>query len=118
MFFDSLKEKIWIWKVKYQVSDEDENTIFEQTDTKLWLWANYMIIFFILLSVLIVWLDTLPGFDKQYAFYIFIVDFFISTIFLFEYIYRWKYSSKKKQFPFRFMNILDLLCDKNLETPW
>lgn len=109
MFVNYIKKKIWIWKNNYKVSDEDKNTIFEHTNTKLWLWANYIIIFLILLSVVIVWLDTLPGFDKKYWFEIFITDFIISTVFLFEYLYRWKYSSHKGKFPFRIMNILDLL---------
>jgi voltage-gated potassium channel len=106
---DFIKKKIWIWKINYEVSDEDKNTIFEHTETNLWLWANYTIIFLILLSVIIVWLDTLPWFNQKYWFEIFIIDFFISTIFLFEYIYRWKHSDHKKEFPFRIMNLFDLL---------
>lgn len=109
MLIDYLKQKIWFWKIHYKVADEDRNTIFEKTDTRLWLRANYMIIFLILLSVLIVWLDTIEWFHNKYSFQIFIVDFFISTIFLFEYLYRWKNSSKKAKFPFRFLSILDLL---------
>lgn len=106
---DFIKKKIWIWRVVYEISDEDKNTIFEKTNTRLWLWANYMVIFLILLSVIIVWFDTIPWFNQKYWFEVFIIDFFISTIFLFEYLYRWKHSDHKKDFPFRMMNLLDLL---------
>lgn len=106
---DFLKEKIWILKMGYVVSDEDKNTIFEHTETKLWLWANYAIIFLVILSALIVWADTIPWFNQKFWFEIYIIDFFISTVFLFEYIYRWQHSEHKKIFPFRVMNILDLL---------
>lgn len=108
MLLDYLKHKIWIWRVQYEVSDEDKNTIFEKTHTNLWLWANYMIIFLILLSVVIVWLDSIKWFHDLYWYQIFVVDFFISVIFLFEYLYRWRNSSDKWIFPFRFLNLLDL----------
>lgn len=97
------------WDHIFKVPDEDKNTLFEKTNTKLWLWANYIVIFFVLLSVAIVWIDSIPWFSKKYLIYIFIADFIISTVFLLEYIYRWKNSSNKIKFPFYFMNILDLL---------
>lgn len=109
MFIKYLEKRLKKWKAKYRVSDEDKNTLFENTDTKVWLWANYAVVFFILLSVVIVWLDSIPWFSQNYWLYIFIADFIISTVFLLEYIYRWKNSSKRKNFPFRMMNILDLL---------
>jgi len=107
--FNFIKNKFPFWKNNYKVSDEDKNTIFEHTDTKIWLWANYAIIFLIVLSVIIVWLYTIPGFEDKYLTQIFLIDFFISTVFLFEYLYRWKYSWHRKQFPFRLLNVLDLL---------
>lgn len=95
--------------VKYNISDEDKNTLFEKTNTAIWLWANYIIIFFILLSVIVVWIDTIPNISQENKIYLFIVDFIISIVFLVEYIYRWRYSDEKTRFPFRFINILDLL---------
>ena len=109
MFIALLKDKLWFWKVKYEVSPGDRNTLFERTDTKLWLWANYVVVFFILLSIVVVWIDTIPEFSKAFMVEIFLVDFLISTVFLVEYIYRWKRSSSKTVFPFRLMNILDIL---------
>jgi voltage-gated potassium channel len=94
---------------KYHIRDEDKNTLFERTDTKIWLWANYIVIFFILLSVVILWLVTIEDIKIEYSTEIFITDFIISIVFLIEYIYRWKNSNDKIKFPFRFMHILDLL---------
>jgi len=94
---------------KYKVRDDDKNTLFEKTDTKIWLWANYIILFFILLSVFLVWVDTIPELSNKYFFQIFIADLIISIVFLVEYIYRWKHSNDKIMYPFYFMNILHLL---------
>ncbi len=96
-------------KIEFQVSDEDKNTLFEKTNTKLWLWANYLIIFLIFLSVFLVALDTLPWFSKKYHNTIFIIDLFISIVFAIEYFYRWYFSSEKFKFPFRLLNIFDFL---------
>lgn len=110
MLLKKIKAKLWINnKLKYQIRDEDKDTIFEHTETKIWLWANYIIIVLIILSVIIVLLNTIPWFNNKYLFEIFIVDLIISIIFLIEYIYRWRHSWHKKVFPFRIMNILHLL---------
>ena len=93
----------------FQISDEDKNTLFEKTNTKLWLWANYLIIFLILVSIILVLLDTVPGFSEKYHNIIFVIDFFISVVFAIEYFYRWYHSEQKLKFPFRFLNILDFL---------
>lgn len=94
---------------KYKISDEDKNTLFERTNTKIWLYANYLIIFFIFLSIFVVFLDSIPTLNEKYLIYFFIVDFVISTIFLIEYVYRWFRSSHKIKFPFKILNIFDLL---------
>ncbi|MDD2871205.1 MAG: ion transporter [Candidatus Gracilibacteria bacterium] len=96
-------------KIYYKVSDEDKNTLFEETDTKLGLIANYVIMFFILLSVILVGIDTIPNLTNKQKFIIFIIDLVISSVFLIEYIYRYINSDEKKKFPFRFINIMDLL---------
>lgn len=94
---------------KYKISDEDKNTLFERTNTKIWLYANYLIIFFIFLSIIVVFLDSIPSLNEKYLIYFFIIDFIISSIFLIEYFYRWIRSSHKKKFPFKILNIFDLL---------
>lgn len=94
---------------KYKIPDEDKNTLFERTNTKIWLYANYFIIFFIFLSILVVFLDSIPELNENYLVTFFIIDFIISSIFLIEYIYRWLRSWKKMKFPFKILNIFDLL---------
>ncbi len=96
-------------KIIYQISDEDKNTLFEKTNTTLGLWANYLIIFLIFLSIFLVILDTIPGFSEKYHNSIFIIDLFISSIFAIEYFYRWKHSDNKIKFPFKLLNIFDFL---------
>ncbi len=96
-------------KLKYKISDEDKNTLFEKTNTTLWLWANYLIIFLIFVSVVLVALDTIPWFSENFHNYIFILDLFISIVFAIEYFYRWYFSDKKSQFPFKILNIFDFL---------
>ena len=109
MFIKFIKDKVWFWKATYKVHDDDKNTLFEKTETTLWLWANYTIIFLIIVSIIIVWIDTTPWLSEKYLFEIFIADFIISTVFLIEYVYRWSRSDQKKLFPFSIINILDLL---------
>ena len=109
-FIKKAKDKILKKKkLEFQVSDEDKNTLFENTNTKLGLYANYFIIFLIFASIFLVALDTIPGFSKKYHNIIFVIDLFISIVFAVEYFYRWKHSSNKTQFPFRILNIFDLL---------
>ncbi len=102
----TIPNKIINW---YNISDEDNNTLFEKTNTKLGLYANYLIIFLIFVSVLLVWLDTVKWFSQKYHTIIFFIDLFISVVFTIEYFYRWKYSSNKLKFPFRILNIFDFL---------
>ena len=109
-FLRKAKEKIINKKqIKYEVSDEDKNTLFEKTNTKLGLYANYLIVFLIFVSIFLVALDTIPGFSKQYHNTIFVIDLFISIVFAIEYFYRWKNSLNKIKFPFRLLNIFDFL---------
>lgn len=109
MIFKYIKNKYREIKYGYKIPDEDKNTVFERTDTKLGLIANYTIIFFIFVSIFIVFLSSIPGYNEKYLMYFFIADLIISTTFLIEYFYRWKNSSDKTKFPIKLMNILDLL---------
>lgn len=96
-------------KVKWFVDDTDKNTFFEHTETRLWRYANYIIIFLILLSVFLVMFETIWNNWEKYLYYIYFTDFVISFVFGIEYIYRFINSDDKKSFPFRITNILDLL---------
>ncbi len=111
-FIKKTKEKILPTKNSnwwYVISDEDKNTLFENTNTTLWLWANYLIIILIFVSVVLVWLDTVPWFSSKYHNTIFLLDLFISIVFAIEYFYRWYFSDKKIWFVFRILNIFDFL---------
>jgi len=96
-------------KNKWFVDDVDKNTVFEHTETRLWRYANYWIIFLIFLSVFLVMFESIWNNWEDYLYYIYFTDFFISFIFGVEYIYRFIHSDEKKRFPFRITNILDLL---------
>ncbi len=95
--------------IKYKIPDEDKNTVFEKTNKKKWLYANFFIIWLIVLSVFIAFISTIESIGKNYFYLLFFIDLFISIIFLIEYIYRWHHSSQKKVFPFKIINIFDAL---------
>jgi len=95
--------------IKHFVDDTDKNTVFEHTNTKLWRYANYGIIFLILLSVWLVMFESIWNNWEDYLYCIFYTDLFISVLFLIEYVYRFVNSDEKRRFPFRVTNILDLL---------
>ena len=96
-------------KIKHFVDDTDKNTVFEHTETRLGRYANYWIIFLIIISVFLVMFESVWNNWEKYLYYIFYTDLVISIIFLIEYIYRFINSDEKKNFPFRVTNILDLL---------
>ncbi len=102
-----LKEKISGYFFK--VPDEDKNTIFEKTNTIIWLVANFLIIFFILFSIFLAIIDTIPYIKQKYHSIILFFDFIISIVFAIEYFYRWYYSDEKLKFPFRLLNFFDFL---------
>ncbi len=98
-----------IKEIEYKISDEDKNTIFEETDKKMWKYANYFLIFLVFFSVLIAYVSTIWDIRVNYFSLLFGIDFFISGVFLIEYLYRWKNSNNKIKFPLHFLNILDLV---------
>ncbi len=93
----------------FEVFDDDKNTLFEKTNTVYWKLANYFIIFLILFSIFLIVFESIWDYYIIYKTEIFIADFFISSIFLIEYFYRFYHSDEKKIFSFRIMNLLDLL---------
>ena len=97
-----------ITEIKYKIPDEDKDTIFEKTNKKKWIYANYFLIFLIFISIIIAFLSTMWDIYNKYFNILFISDFAISFIFLIEYIYRFKNSDQKSKFPFKILNILDL----------
>ncbi len=98
-----------IVNIKYKIPDEDKNTVFEKTNKKKGIYANLFIIWLIILSVFIAFISTVPEINKKYFILLFIIDLTISIIFFVEYIYRWINSSHRYWFPFKVLNIFDLL---------
>ena len=96
-------------EIQFKVSQEDKNTIFEDTDKKLWLYSNIFIIFMILLSIILAFVSTIPDILNNYFNYLFVVDLFISILFAVEYFYRLRHSKNKKKFILNIFNIFDLL---------
>jgi len=94
--------------IKYKIHDEDKDTIFEKTNKKKWIYANYFLILLIFISIIIAFLSTMWDIYNKYFNILFISDFIISSIFLVEYLYRFKNSDQKSKFPFKILNILDL----------
>jgi len=97
-----------ISEIKYKIHDEDKNTIFEKTNKKKGVYANYLIIILIIISICIAFLSTMWDIYTKYFNILFTLDFILSFIFLIEYIYRFKNSDQKTIFPFKILNILDL----------
>ncbi len=98
-----------ITEIKYKISDEDKNTIFEKTDEKIGVLANYIVIFLIILSISIAFFSSVWENYSHYFFFLFTIDLFISFVFAGEFFYRWIHSKKKKKFLFQLLNIFDFL---------
>ena len=96
-------------EIQFKVSQEDKNTIFENTDKKIWLYSNIFIIFMILLSIILAFVSTIPEIINNFFNYLFLIDLFISILFWLEYFYRLKHSKNKKKFLLNIFNIFDLL---------
>lgn len=94
---------------KFIVDDSDKNTLFAKVSSKEWKFANYTILFFIILSIFLIIFESLWNNRSNYFLEIFILDFVISSVFFIEYFYRFKNSAHKWEFPFRVTNVLDLL---------
>ena len=82
--------------------------IFQDPHSSLGRKLSKLIVICIIVSVAIVILETVPGYEREYGNILFTWDFVISTIFLFEYIYRLFRSRHKLQFIGSFFNVIDL----------
>ena len=83
--------------------------MFKKCSKKILLSENYIILFFIILSFIIFWLDTFTNLDSQQKIVLFILDFIVSSVFLIDYVYNFLKSENKIKFPFKIINIFDLL---------
>lgn len=86
------------------------NSILDDSNSKIWFYLNIVIILLILFSISLIIFESI--WDNSIIFWkqLYIIDGFISVIFLIEYLYRLYYSISKIKFVIRFMNIIDLLA--------
>ena len=83
--------------------------ILEDKNSALWKWGNRLIVWFVFLSLWLLWIETLPHLYSQYFSYFFFLNILISFVFLLEYTYRFMRSKNKKWFVSNMYNIADLL---------
>ena len=88
--------------------DEYENVL-QDPQSRLGKNLSFLIVVCIILWVGVVILETVPELFLKYALWFFIWDLVVSSIFLFEYLYRFSRSKDKIQFIGWFFNIIDLL---------
>jgi len=99
-----------MFKSYFSYNREQYNDILEDPNSILWKHLNRFIVFTIFISIFILVLESIRNLDYIYSKYFFIADFFISSIFLFEYLYRFSRSLNKFNFLFKPLNIIDLLA--------
>jgi voltage-gated potassium channel len=100
---EQLKNKRSAWRLKlYEI-------IFE-ADTPVGKGFDITLMFFILLSVIAVLLDSVPQLNQQYGTWFFIAEWFFTIVFTFEYIIRILTAKKVSSYIFSFYGIIDLLA--------
>jgi voltage-gated potassium channel len=85
-----------------------ENFLEDET-SKIWKLGNFILDFLVIISIFIIILESINVYHLAYKSEIFVVNFIISTIFLFDYIYRFFKSVDKKHFFTSTLNFIDLL---------
>jgi len=103
-FYPYLQDK---FKLSYNKKKYDN--ILDDPNNKLWRKVNTIIIFLVIISVLILVFESVWDFLVTYKKELFLLDFFISTIFLYEYFYRILRAKEKVKFILNPLNIVDLL---------
>ncbi len=88
--------------------DKYENVL-ENPNSKIGRMLARFISFIVFISVLMVVLETVWDTFERYWLQIFVLDFFISTVFLLEYIYRFWRAKDKIKFVKKLLNIIDVL---------
>ena len=92
----SLKEKIY--------------TIIFETDTSAGKGFDIALIFFILLSVLLVMLDSVPGIHDEWGVWLLAGEWAITTVFTLEYLLRLYVERHPARYAFSFYGLVDLLA--------
>lgn len=84
--------------------------ILDDNRSKLWIKLNLFIIFLIIVSISAIIFESVGNNKIIYSNQLFILDWFISTIFALEYFYRLHKSKNKIKHSLKIMNIVDLLA--------
>lgn len=84
--------------------------ILDDPNNRVWRFFNHAIIFLIISSVLVLVIQSVGNLWSVYRNELFLIDFFISSVFLMEYIYRFSRSKKKISFIKSPLNIVDLMA--------
>lgn len=93
---DTLRQKIYI--------------IIYGTNTKAGKLFDVLLLFFILLSVAVLMLESVPGIDVKYHKELILLEWFFSSLFTIEYLLRIFSTDKPLKYIFSFYGIIDLLA--------
>lgn len=89
---------------------EKLHEIIYEADTKQGKWFDIILIITILLSIVLVMLESIKGFDEEYHNFLNISEWVITILFTFEYIARIITVKKPSSYIFSFYGIVDLLA--------
>jgi len=88
---------------------EKYENILDDPSSKFWKNVNKFIVFLVIISVLILVFESIGDVWIKYKIELLIADFLISTVFLYEYLYRFLRAKEKIKFIKNPLNIVDLL---------
>lgn len=105
--------KYYIWRIKNRYDNlynrEAYDNILDDPNSLMWSKLNSFLIFTIIYSIFILVIESVPDLKYKFISWLYYSDFFVSTIFLIEYLYRFSRTKQQFWFLFRPMNIIDLL---------
>ena len=94
----------------YNELRERINRIIFETDTPVGKAFDVGLIFFILFSVLLVMLDSIPGIHDNWGIWLLVGEWLITILFTAEYLLRLSVVSHPKRYAFSFFGLVDLLA--------
>lgn len=97
-------------EIEHHEKNHKPESILDDPNSKLGFYINIFIIILILVSIWFIIFESIWENALIYSKTLFIADWIISSIFAFEYFYRFFHAKKKISFTFKTMNIIDLLA--------